>query len=77
MEAVRKIYSQLPDVLKMPKRLQRHRVEVILLPLEEETSVRSPTEIKDSSLARFAGAWSGEMLVREEQGTYEVREELL
>ncbi|MBK5274263.1 MAG: hypothetical protein JJE30_04335 [Desulfuromonadales bacterium] len=66
MEAVRKIYHQLPDVLKMPKRLQQYRVEVILLPLEEATSVRRPTKNKISPLARFAGAWTGEMLVREE-----------
>jgi hypothetical protein len=27
-------------------------------------------------LSRFAGAWKGEILVREEQGNYEVRSEL-
>lgn len=78
MDAVRKIYRQLPDVLKMPKKLQKHRVEVILLPLEEQkTSVNRRTKSKISPLSRFAGTWSGETLVREEQGVYEVREELL
>ena len=30
-----------------------------------------------SPLKRFAGAWVGEQLVREDQGNYELREELL
>lgn len=78
MDAVRKIYRQLPDVLKMPKKLQKHRVEVILLPLEEQkVSVSRRTKGKISPLSRFAGAWSGETLIREEQGAYEVREDLL
>ncbi|HIJ81606.1 MAG TPA: hypothetical protein HPP76_07860 [Desulfuromonadales bacterium] len=75
MEATRKIYRQLPDTLRMPENLKHRRVEVILLPLDTEkiSHITSATTI--SPLARFAGAWEGELLVRENQGTYEVRED--
>ena len=75
MEAMRKIYRQLPDILKMPKNLQHRRVEVILLPLDAEKSSMTDSKTAGSSLAHFAGAWAGELLVREDQGSYEVREE--
>lgn len=76
MEAVRKVYRQLPDVLKMPKELQRQRVEVILLPLDAKPCKRRCTEPTISPLARFAGAWKGDPLTREDQGDFEIREEL-
>lgn len=75
MEAIRKVYKQLPDVLKMPKELQHRRVEVILLPLDEEAPSPRAAKATASKLARFAGAWAGEPVVREEQGEYETREE--
>lgn len=75
MEAMRKIYRQLPDTLKMPKGLQRRKVEVILLPLDTDKSCRAASKPVSSPLARFAGAWAGELLVREDQGIYEVRED--
>ena len=75
MEDLRKIYRQLPDTLKMPKSLQNRRVEVILLPLDAENSARANSNTAISPLSRFAGAWAGDLLVREDQGTYEVREE--
>lgn len=58
MEAVRKIYRQLPDVLKMPKELQQQRVEVILLPLGTKLE-KSRRSCRSAPLARFAGAWHG------------------
>jgi hypothetical protein len=75
MEAIRKVYRQLPDTLKMPKNLQNQRVEVILLPLDSVSKSRS-AKSKTSPIACFAGAWAGEILVREDQGNYELREEL-
>lgn len=75
MEAMRKIYRQLPDTLKMPKDLQRRKVEVILLPLDADKPSKPCSNSVSSPLARFAGAWAGEMLVREDQGEYEVRED--
>ena len=76
MNSVRKVYKQLPDVIKMPKKLQRRHVEVILLPLEPDKDKRYVTGHALSPLARFAGAWAGEALVREDQGNYEVRKKL-
>jgi len=75
MEAVRKVYRRLPDVLKMPKKLQNQRVEVILLPLNAAKSKRCGSKSDPSPLARFAGAWADGPLVREDQGDYEIREE--
>jgi hypothetical protein len=75
MEALRKIYRQLPDTLKMPKSLQQRRVEVILLPLDAEKSERTNSNTGISPLSRFAGAWTGDQLERGDQGTYEIREE--
>jgi len=76
MEAVREVYRQLPDILKMPKKLQHKHVEVILLPLDSGKGKRRGSNPAVSPLARFAGAWAGEPLVREDQGNYEIREEL-
>jgi hypothetical protein len=75
MEATRKIYRQLPDTLRMPKNLKHRRVEVILLPLDKEKDSHIDSNTAVSPLAHFAGAWAGELLVREDQGAYEVREE--
>jgi len=75
MEAIRKVYRQLPDILKMPKNLQNQRVEVILIPLDPVIKRRA-MKSAISPIARFAGAWEGEILVREDQGNYEIREEL-
>lgn len=68
MEAVRKVYRQLPDILKMPKELQRQRVEVILLPLDVKQGKPRCGKCAESPLARFAGAWQGDPLAREDQG---------
>lgn len=75
MEAVRKVYRQLPDTLKMPKNLLNQRVEVILIPLDPVVKRRAAKPVI-SPIACFAGAWEGEILVREDQGNYEIREEL-
>ena len=77
MEAVRKVYRQLPDILKMPKDLQHRRVEVILLPLDVEQGSRTGSKVTLRPLSSYAGAWAGESLVREDQGAFEVREELI
>ena len=51
-------------------------VLITLLPRKaEEGPIASPQD-RASLLARFAGAWQGDALVREEQGEYEPRSEL-
>lgn len=76
MEAIRKVYKRLPDILKMPKELLYRRVEVILLPLDEEAPTDRVSAATSFQLARFAGGWEGDALVREDEGEYEAREEL-
>lgn len=67
---MRKIYRQLPDTLNMPKSLRCRRVEVILLPHDLEKSSQIHSKTVESPLARYAGAWAGDLLVGEEQGFY-------
>lgn len=69
MRAVRAIYETTSDKLTIdiPKSLQHHKVEVIVLPIEEE---------KTAKTLDWVGSWEGEHLVREPQGEYEVRKKL-
>lgn len=40
MQAIRQIYESLPDVINVPAELRRRKVEVIILPLDEnETQI--------------------------------------
>ena len=68
--------DRLEGILKIPHKLKHRMVEVILLPLDDDTALHRNQEAGGLSLKKFAGAWAGELLVREEQGTYEVREGL-
>ena len=76
MDAIREVYKDLPDMLMMPKWLHHKQVEVILLPLDSETGNLRISSPADSPLARYAGGWMGESMVRESSGNYEVREDL-
>ena len=67
----------LEGIIEIPNELRNRLVEVILLPVVSEKHNGQSNMKSGSSLKRFAGAWSGEQLVREDQGNYEVREELL
>ncbi|MEW6235503.1 MAG: hypothetical protein AB1656_08970 [Candidatus Omnitrophota bacterium] len=76
MNVVRKIYENLPAVILIPDHLKNRRVEVILLPLDEEESDKPQTSKTANPADKFIGAWQGEPLVRPEQGSYEEREAL-
>jgi len=67
----------LEGIVEIPSKLKNRLVEVILLPVVSEKHNAKSKERAGSPLKRFAGAWAGEQLVREDQGNYEVREELL
>jgi len=67
----------LEGIVEVPSKLKNRLVEVILLPVVSEKHKGQSNEKAGSSLKRFAGAWFGEQLVREDQGNYDVREELL
>ena len=67
----------LEGIIEIPNKLKNRLVEVILLPVVSEKNSAQSKEKAGSLLKRFAGAWAGEQLVREDQGNYETREELL
>ncbi len=76
MQTVRKIYENLPKVIRVPDALKNRRVEVILLPLDDVPAT-SPGPCKGKNpIEDFIGAWKGKPLVRPEQGEYESREPL-
>jgi hypothetical protein len=65
----------LEGVLNIPESLKHRMLEVILLPVEDGSEYPSDAD-EPSFLRRFAGAWAGAPLVREDQGEYETREAL-
>lgn len=60
--------------IRLPDWAVGQELEVIILPSKRQVGVKAKRS--GGSLARFAGAWRGEALVREDEGTYEVRNEL-
>jgi len=67
----------LEGIVEVPSKLKNRLVEVILLPVVSEKHNAQSKEKAGSPLKRFAGAWVGEQLIREDQGNYETRDELL
>ncbi|EFK06158.1 conserved hypothetical protein [delta proteobacterium NaphS2] len=67
----------LEGIIEIPSALKNRLVELIVLPVDSEKKRKENKKRVDSPLRRFAGAWAGEPLIREVQGQYEVREELL
>jgi hypothetical protein len=76
VKAIRKVYENLPEVIRVPDNLKNRRVEVILHPLGEATQARRRTQKGGITIDEFLGAWKGEPLERGEQGDYESRESL-
>ena len=72
MDAVRQIYESVPDMIQIPPELRRRRVEVIILPLDEE----QPAQVRpDNDIVRFFGCIP-DMPDREVLSDYEQRLEL-
>ena len=65
----------LEGIVDIPVSLRNRLVEMIILPLDSYP--KNKKKERSSSLKRFAGAWVGEKLVRQDQGEYEVRKKLL
>lgn len=68
--------DRLEGIVKIPRNLKNRMLEVILLPFDTGTLFRHSQKAAGSPLEKYAGAWVGGPLVREEDGQYEVREEL-
>ena len=66
MEAIRQIYEKMPEVItiNIPSAMQERRVEVILLPLDDEPDVTAlaaefgmkPEDLADPEVLKFAGS---------------------
>ena len=66
----------LEGIVPIPRSLKHRMVEIILLPLDTDSSRTEGFNAGGSPLVHFVGAWVGEPLARDEQGSYEVRGEL-
>lgn len=83
----RTIYDHAPTAIEIPPELRQRRVEVIIIPLEDDAAVAAaaqPTpaqapEAVDALgwpagfFAATGGQWQGEPLVRVQPATYTVR----
>ena len=74
MEAIRQIYESSPELISIaiPPALQRRRLEVIILPLEE---IHENPTAADEGILQFAGCLP-DFPDRAPQGEYENRLEL-
>ena len=61
--------------IRLPEWAVGQEVDVIILPSRQKIGAKKTNKDRES-LARFAGAWSGDSMVRENEGTYEIRAEL-
>lgn len=52
MQAIRQIYESLPDVIRVPAELRRRKVEVIILPLDENEA----EAVKKTARPQFGNA---------------------
>jgi hypothetical protein len=75
MNALRMLYDDLPAVISIPKNVQHTHAEVVIMVLS--TPAMPVKKQPLSILSKYAGSWIGEPLIRESQGNYEDREELV
>lgn len=77
MNAIRQIYDDAPESIPIPESFRHHRVEVVLVNLDETATDRAGSnDWPVGFFERTAGQWAGECLERAPQGDYEVREDL-
>jgi hypothetical protein len=78
MNALRMLYDDLPAVISIPKNVQHTHAEVVIMVLSTPAIPLNINKKQPASiLNKYAGAWIGEPLIRESQGNYERREELV
>ena len=75
MDAVRKIYEDVPDTIPVPPELRHRKVEVIILPLDDDGSKTSVTVETQPDSAELFGALP-DFPERGRQGDYEKRRNL-
>lgn len=80
MQALRQIQTTDSDslLIKIPRSFQRRMLEIIVIPVDEKAPEDSSGSIWPKDFfTRTAGCFAAEPLVREDQGDYDVRNELL
>ena len=83
MEAIRQVYERLPETITIPPALRDRRVELILLPLDEEPDIAAlaaefgmkPEDLADPEVLKFAGSIP-DFPARAPQLELEIRQEL-
>ena len=75
MDAVRKIYEDVPDTIPVPPELRHRKVEVIILSLDDDGSKTSVTVETQPDSAELFGALP-DFPERGPQGNYEKRRNL-
>jgi hypothetical protein len=83
MEAIRQVYEKLPETITIPPALRDRRVEVLLLPLDEEPNIAAlaaefgmkPEDLADPEVLKFAGSIP-DFPPRAPQSEYPARQEL-
>lgn len=61
MQAIRQIYDSLPDVISVPAEMRRRKVEIIILPLDENET----ETISENHSPQFGNA-SGQVIMSED-----------
>ncbi len=74
--AIKQIYENLPDSIRVPERFKNRRVEVIWAPLDDIHDSSSDSAETKSVVEELMGSWQGEPLTRPEQGAYEMRKSI-
>jgi len=75
MQALREIQTAETDTLyvNLPKSFMHRKLEIIIIPVDEASSRAWPAAFFEQT----AGCFADNPLIREEQGNYEVRDEVL
>jgi hypothetical protein len=75
MQALREIRTAETDTLyvNVPKSFMHRKLEIIVIPVDEMMSIAWPAAFFEQT----AGSFAANPLVREEQGNYEVRNDIV
>ena len=83
MDAIRQIYEKIPATITIPPELRERRVEVIILTLDQgeekkQTDTNQAIDKNGWPIGFFEETFGSapDLLMREPQGEYEIREEL-
>ena len=81
MNFYRETIKNVPSVISIPKELRNRNVEIIILPLDEESENGDAVEVDKNGypigfFEETAGSLANDPIERAPQGEYEIREEI-